>query len=643
MNAQTHIKIGSWTASPALNLLERENRAIKIERRAMDVLAHLAERSGEVVSVEELLAAVWQGVVVSDSSVYLAIKQLRQALAIPGDDTVYIETIPKRGYRLKAPVERLAPERASGNARPLPVAHDGSARDSAVSARPRPSHGSRAPWLLAAGLATALCAALVPAALYFSSAPGSPARPMRLEVSAPGYVSGGLAISPDGEHIAYTAALDGVRQIWLRPIDEPAARALPGTVNARHVFWSPDSRSLAFVAEHGTLKRIDIAGGPAYAVADASTLAWGSGAWSRDGTILHTTQATGFPIARVPAAGGALEAMTAPALERGETGHFVPRLLPDDEHFVYIGGGPSLPTATVYLGSRTSSLSRVLLSVDDPVKTNQWMNLAFANGFLLYVRGGTLMAQPFDPDAREVRGEALALAEDVDEFSASETGVVVYRTRGAAAAAESRLVWFDRSGQRLDADDVQQAAYIGPALSPDGRRVAVTVLASHPGVSDVWIVDAERAVGAPLTFGDAKAAGAAIWSPDGARVAFSSGHGDIPFLPNSIFERDALGAAPEKLLFSVAAGELVWPLDWSRDGRFIVFARSENASVARSDIWALPASGNGPAFPVIESAFRKHGASSRRTAGGSLTPRTSRGAIRSSCSRSRTRRRASGR
>ena len=137
MNAQTQIKIGSWTASPALNLLERENRGIKIERRAMDVLAHLAERSGEVVSVEELLAAVWQGVVVSDSSVYLAIKQLRQALAIPGDDTVYIETIPKRGYRLKAPVERLAPERALGNARPLPVAHDGSASDSAVSARPR--------------------------------------------------------------------------------------------------------------------------------------------------------------------------------------------------------------------------------------------------------------------------------------------------------------------------------------------------------------------------------------------------------------------------------------------------------------------------------------------------------------------------
>ena len=49
-------------------------------------------------------------------------------------------------------------------------------------------------------------------------------------------------------------------------------------------------------------------------------------------------------------------------------------------------------------------------------------------------------------------------------------------------------------------------------------------------------------------------------------------------------------------------------MDWSRDGRFIVFARSENASVARSDIWALPASGNEPAFPVIESAFRKHGA-----------------------------------
>src|SRR5262245_56652877 len=105
MNPPTKIKIGSWTASPALNLLENDDRSIRIEPRTMNLLVYLAARPGEVVSVDELFAAVWPGVVVGDSSVYVAIKQLRRALEVPGDDTSYIETIPKRGYRLTVPVD----------------------------------------------------------------------------------------------------------------------------------------------------------------------------------------------------------------------------------------------------------------------------------------------------------------------------------------------------------------------------------------------------------------------------------------------------------------------------------------------------------------------------------------------------------
>ena len=110
MSAVNKIRIGSWTASPALNLLEDGTRSVRIEPRAMDVLVFLARQDGAVVSVEELIAAVWKGVVVSDSSVYLAIRQLRQALDSSADGTRYIETISKRGYRLSVPVERVDPE-----------------------------------------------------------------------------------------------------------------------------------------------------------------------------------------------------------------------------------------------------------------------------------------------------------------------------------------------------------------------------------------------------------------------------------------------------------------------------------------------------------------------------------------------------
>jgi DNA-binding winged helix-turn-helix (wHTH) protein/TolB-like protein/tetratricopeptide (TPR) repeat protein len=100
-------RIGPWTATPALNLLERDSRPVRIEPRAMDVLVYLARRNGAVASVDELLAAVWKGRVVGDGSVYLAIRQLRQALGDGADGARFIETIPKRGYRLTVPVEHV--------------------------------------------------------------------------------------------------------------------------------------------------------------------------------------------------------------------------------------------------------------------------------------------------------------------------------------------------------------------------------------------------------------------------------------------------------------------------------------------------------------------------------------------------------
>src|SRR5687768_15447125 len=83
VNGTAKIRIGAWTVNPALNLIERDTRSVKIEPRAMDVLVYLARHSEAVVSVDELIASVWKGVVVGDGSVYLVINQLRQALIDP--------------------------------------------------------------------------------------------------------------------------------------------------------------------------------------------------------------------------------------------------------------------------------------------------------------------------------------------------------------------------------------------------------------------------------------------------------------------------------------------------------------------------------------------------------------------------------
>jgi len=101
------IRIGAWTARPDLNLLEHDGRSVRIEPRAMDVLILLARHGGAVVSIDELMASVWKGVVVGEGSVYLAIRQLRQAFGDADDGKRYIETITKRGYRLTVPVEHM--------------------------------------------------------------------------------------------------------------------------------------------------------------------------------------------------------------------------------------------------------------------------------------------------------------------------------------------------------------------------------------------------------------------------------------------------------------------------------------------------------------------------------------------------------
>jgi Tol biopolymer transport system component len=169
------------------------------------------------------------------------------------------------------------------------------------------------------------------------------------------------------------------------------------------------------------------------------------------------------------------------------------------------------------------------------------------------------------------------------------------------------LVWRDRSGQRVGELDVP-ASFVQPAVSSDGNRVAVVIPStSGTKLEDVWIVDVARNVSTRLTFDDARDS-LPVWSPDGTRVAFNSGRGAdrVPALPSALYERAASGAGSDRLLFAGQVDVLTIPWDWSHDGRYILFGRATvNTFSTQSDIWVLPASGDGEAFPLVESPFRK--------------------------------------
>lgn len=101
------LKVGDWQVLPATGQVIRENTEHRLEPRVMAVLVYLAEHAGEIINREELEQQVWQGAVVTYEALTVTINKIRAALDDDSRKPRYIETLPKRGYRLIAPVNTI--------------------------------------------------------------------------------------------------------------------------------------------------------------------------------------------------------------------------------------------------------------------------------------------------------------------------------------------------------------------------------------------------------------------------------------------------------------------------------------------------------------------------------------------------------
>jgi serine/threonine protein kinase len=418
---------------------------------------------------------------------------------------------------------------------------------------------------------------------------------IRVQIPLPDNVAlaptGVFALSPDGRHLAFAGrSSDGVLRLWIRSLDSLEIRPLYGSESQQFLpfFWSPDSRFLAFDGG-GKLRKIDIAGGPAQTVCETAELVIG-GAWGRDGVILFG-QARGA-IMRVSANGGSASPVTALDPSRKETWHCQPTLLPDGRHFIYLRGSYSFENAGIYVGSLDAKPEEQDLKMHVPTHVGPaYVPPSEASmGQLLFVRENTLIAQPFDANRFELAGEPVPLVKQLGHvmtigfFSASNNGVLVYRTGGAA----NQLTWFDQRGKRLGTAG-DPAVYVSFALSPDGTRAVV----SRPDVVNaslsLWLMDLARGTSSRFTFGTGLAP-VGVWSSDSSRIIFPYGPGSH----YELYQKSASGVKDQELLLESETPKL--PRSCSADGRFLLYG-TLNVKTRSRELWVLPLEGDKKPIP----------------------------------------------
>lgn len=326
-----------------------------------------------------------------------------------------------------------------------------------------------------------------------------------------------FALSPDGQLLAYlgqNAEKNGVA-LYLRELDTLEPRLLPGTevLNPSpnvNPFFSPDGKSIGFAAPDGSVVRADVDGAPPLEMFH-SDLIFGV-TWVSDDAVVV---ATGTRLERVSLDGSG----TPEPLTQEVANQFVasPSALPDGQGVLFMSrAGLDVPRVAV-LDVDTGEEKILIEGGQKP--------LYASTGHIVFARGATLMAAPFDPVERVLTGEPVALLEGLrrqtnnsPDYALSATGTLAYVPADDEEIWRGALVWVDRTGTvvgRAVGDALDEPD--DPRLSPDGTRVVVTV--GVVGEGRLWAYDLRGRPPVPLAA--ELGAGDAVWSPDSRELAFT--------------------------------------------------------------------------------------------------------------------------
>ncbi len=325
-----------------------------------------------------------------------------------------------------------------------------------------------------------------------------------------------ISISPDGKQILYAAGPSNARTLWVRLLASESARELAGTEGVLAAFWSPDSLEIGFATD-SELKRMALNGGDIAVLCSlpSKNYSFGGGSWSPDGqTIVF---GSGFALYEVAARGGDPKLL----FERGDG----PRRVFGDPHFLPVGSGPPGLVYTAAVSPSDAWLAVLNLETGERRELGPGSRPVYsAEGHLLHAPQDSgdvgLSALPFSLETLTAIGGDFPMEGAGRIADVSRNGTLVYLDRGPRAS--KTLVWRDRAGNLLERLGQPQPGIETPSLSPDGRRVAVSLAES--GKEDIWIQDLVRSIWTRLTL-DSRRHTHPSWSPSGRELVYRSAEG----------------------------------------------------------------------------------------------------------------------